>query len=94
MNTFKKSVIAIATIATLAIAATAPAQAGSKHWKNGLAAGVGVGVGLGIAGALFNGTRQRQSTVYVTQQPVCYNQTQQYYDQFGILRARTVQVCN
>ena len=43
MNAFKKSVIALATIATLATAAAVPAQAGSKHWKRGLAAGVGVG---------------------------------------------------
>ncbi|MGB7335809.1 MAG: hypothetical protein WBD01_08470, partial [Salaquimonas sp.] len=74
MYTFKKSVIAIATVATLAVAAAAPAHAGSKHWKNGLAAGVGVGVGLGIAGALF---APRQRTVIVQQptyvvQPTCY----------------------
>lgn len=95
MNTFRKSVIAIATVATVAVAAAAPAQAGSK-WKKGLAAGVGVGVGLGIAGAIL-GSRQRtvvvQQPTYVVQ-PTCYTTTQQYYDQYGILRARTVQHCN
>ncbi len=99
MNNFKKTIIAIATISTIAVSATAPAHAGSK-WKKGLAAGVGVGVGLGIAGALLNGTRQRQSTVYVQQQPtyvvrqpVCSWQQQNYQDQFGIWRSRNVQVC-
>ncbi len=99
MNAFKKSVIALATIATLATAAAVPAQAGSKHWKRGLAAGVGVGVGLGIAGALLHQPRHR--TVYVQQpryyvrQPVCHYQIEPLFDRYGnIVAHQRVQVCN
>jgi len=95
MNTFKKTVIAIATVSTIAVTAAAPAHAGSK-WKKGLATGVGVGVGLGIAGAIL-GNRSRtvvvQQPTYVVQ-PTCYTTTQNYYDQYGILRSRTVQHCS
>ena len=45
MNTFKKTVIAIATISTIAVSAAGPAHAGSK-WKKGLAAGVGKFTGI------------------------------------------------
>jgi hypothetical protein len=101
MNTFKKSVIAFATVATLAATAVAPAHAKSKNWQKGIGAGIGLGVGLGIAGALLNGTRQNQSTVYVQQptvvvrQPVCRWQNQPLYDQYGnYAGSQNVQVCN
>lgn len=102
MNTFKKTVIALATVAALASTAVAPANAGSKNFARGLGAGIGVGVGLGIAGAIFNGTRQNQSTVYVQQQPtyvvrqpVCQWQKQPVYNQYGNFAGyQNVQVCN
>lgn len=101
MNTFKKSVIAFATISMLAATAVAPAHAKSKHWKRGIGAGIGLGVGLGIAGALLNGTRQNNSTVYVQQpqvivrQPVCRWQQQPVYNQYGNFAGyQNVQVCN
>jgi hypothetical protein len=101
MNAFKKSVIALATIATLATAA-APAYAGSKHWKRGLAAGVGVGVGLGIAGALLHQRPRHQSRhhyvqqpTYYVRQPVCHIQNEPLFDRYGnIVAHRRVQVCN
>ena len=102
MNTFKKTVIALAAIAALASTALAPAHAKSKHWKQGIGAGIGLGVGLGIAGALLNGTRQNQNTVYIQQQPtyvvrqpVCRWQNQPVYDQYGNYAGnQNVQVCN
>lgn len=98
MNAFKKSVIALATIATLATAAAVPAQASSKHWKRGLAAGVGVGVGLGIAGALLH-QRPRHHYVqqprYYVRQPVCHYQNEPLFDRYGnIVAYQRVQVCN
>lgn len=91
MNTFKKTVIAVATIATIAVAAAAPAQAGSKHWKHGIGAGIGLGVGLGIAGAIINGGPR---TVYV-HQPRCFVQRQAVYNQWGQFAGyQNVQVCN
>jgi|GEM_PF-2512565 len=102
MNTFKKTVIAVATITALASTAVAPAYAGSKSLKRGVGAAIGLGVGLGIAGALLNGTRQNQNTVYVQQQPtyvvrqpVCRWQNQPVYDQYGNYAGnQNVQVCN
>ena len=96
MNTFKKTVIAVATIATIAVAAAAPAQAGSKHWKHGIGAGIGLGVGLAIAGAILN---NQPRTVYVQQptyvvQPTCYYQQRQFVDAYGVIRIKNVQVCN
>lgn len=96
MNTFKKSVIAIATISTIAMATAAPAHAGKK-WKKAFGAGLGFGVGLGVAGALL---APRQQTVVVQQQPTyvvqprCYTQARQFYDAYGVLRVQHVQVCN
>lgn len=101
MTSFKKTVIAFATIATLAASTAAPAYAGSKSFKKGIGAGIGLGVGLGIAGAILNGTRQNQSTVYVQQptvvvrQPVCRWANQPVYDQYGNYAGQQrVQVCN
>ena len=93
MNTFRKTVIAVATIATIAVAAAAPAQAGSKHWKHGIGAGIGLG---GIAGAILN---NQPRTVYVQQptyvyQPTCYYQQRQFVDAYGVIRIKNVQVCN
>lgn len=101
MNTLKKTVIAAAAIAVLAIGSTAPANAKSKHWKQGIGAGIGLGVGLGIAGAILNGSRQNQNTVYVQQQPtyivrqpVCRWVNQPVYDQYGNYAGnQNVQVC-
>ncbi len=101
MNTFKKTFIAAATIAALAIVTTAPANAGSKSLRRGIGAGIGLGVGLGIAGAILNGTRQNQGTVYVQQQPtyvvrqpVCRWVNQPVYDQYGNYAGnQNVQVC-
>lgn len=94
MNTFKKSVIAIATVSTLAVAAAAPAHAGN-YWKKPLAQGIGLGVGLGIAGAIL---APRTQTVVVAQPtyvaPTCYTQARQFYDAYGVLRVQHVQVCN
>lgn len=92
MNSFKKTAIAVATVSTIAVAAAAPAQAGSKSFKKGLGFGIGLGVGAAVTGAILNNRNHSTHTVIV-QQPTCYDQVQQYYDQFGILRARTVRVC-
>jgi len=88
MNTFKKTVIAIATVSTVAVAAAAPAHAGNK-WKKPFVKGLGFGVGLGITSAIL---APRPQTVVVAQ-PVCTTHSQQYYDQYGILRVRYVQSC-
>ena len=93
MNVFKKTVIAIATVSTIAVAAAAPAHAGNK-WKKSFAQGIGFGVGLGIAGAIL---APRPQTVVVAQPayaPTCYTQTRQFYDAYGYLRVQNVQVCN
>lgn len=69
MNTFKKSIIAIATVSTLAVAAAAPAQAGNnwhKPFVKGLGMGVGAGIGLGVTNAILN---PRPQTVVVAPQP-------------------------
>lgn len=69
MNTFKKTVIAIATLSTLAVAAAAPAQAGNnwqKPFVKGLGMGVGAGIGFGITNSLLNPQPQ---TVVVAPQP-------------------------
>jgi hypothetical protein len=71
MNTFKKTVIAIATLATVSSMTVSAAQAGNNWWKKPLAQGIGVGVGLGIVGAIANANRP---TVVVQQQPVVYAQ--------------------
>ncbi len=74
MNTFKKSVIAIATLATVSSMTVSAAHAGNNWWKKPLAQGIGVGVGLGIVGAIVN--NNRPNTVVVHQpafhQPVVY----------------------
>lgn len=101
MYPLKKAVIAAATIAALAIVTTAPAQASSKNLKRGVGAAIGLGVGLGIAGAILNGTRQNQGTVYIQQQPtyvvrqpVCRWINQPLYDQYGnYAGSQNVQVC-
>jgi len=91
MTNFKKTAIAIATIATLAVAAAAPAQAGSKHWKKGIGAGIGLGVGLGIAGAILNSGRPQTVVVH---QPRCWTQQQKVYNQYGQFAGyQNVQVC-
>lgn len=93
MNTFKKSVLAIATVSVVALSAAAPAHAGNK-WKKSFAKGIGFGVGLGIAGAIL---APRQQTIVVAQPayaPTCYTQARQFYDAYGILRVQHVQVCN
>ncbi|MGB7288042.1 MAG: hypothetical protein WBC71_14025 [Salaquimonas sp.] len=97
MNGFKKSVIALATIATLSATAIAPAHAGSKHWKRGLAAGVGVGVGLGIAGALL-APRHRtvivQQPTYYVRRPRCELQNEPLFDRYGrVVAYQQVRVC-
>ena len=79
MNAFKKSVIAIATMSTLAVSMAAPANAGN-HWKKPFVQGLGFGVGLGVVGAILQ-PREPQ-TVYI-QQPSCrqvavYNQYNQF----------------
>jgi len=92
MNTFKKTVIAIAAVSTLAVAAAAPAHAGNK-WKKPFAQGLGFGVGLGIASAILT---PRPQTVVVAQpayQPICTTHAQQYQDQYGILRVRYFESC-
>ena len=88
MNAFKKTVIAIATVSTVAVAAAAPAHAGKK-WHKPFVKGLGFGVGLGIAAHVLT---PRPQTVIVAQ-PVCTTHSQQYYDQYGILRVRYVQSC-
>lgn len=70
MNTFKKTVIAIATIATVSSMTVSAANAGSKWWKKPLAQGIGVGVGIGIVNAIANSNRP--NTIVVQQQPT-YN---------------------
>lgn len=77
MNTFKKTVIAIATIATVSTMSVSAANAGNNWWKKPLAQGIGVGVGVGIVGAIVNANRPntvvvQQAPVY--QQPVVYTQ--------------------
>ncbi|WP_075995433.1 hypothetical protein [Salaquimonas pukyongi] len=67
MNTFKKTIVAIAAASTLAVAA-APAYAGPPAWQKPFVKGLGFGVGLGIAGAIF---QPRPQTIVVQQQPVC-----------------------
>ena len=101
MNTLKKTIIAVAAVASLSVATTAPANAGSKSLRHGIGAGIGLGVGLGIAGAILNGTRQNQRTVYIQQQPtyvvrqpVCRWVNQPVYDQYGNYAGnQNVQVC-
>jgi hypothetical protein len=92
MNRMKKSALALAAASTLAIAATAPAHAGN-HWKKPFVQGLGFGVGLGITSAIL---APKPQTV-VVQQPGYYGgcgwQQQQYYDAYGVLRIRNVQVC-
>jgi hypothetical protein len=91
MNTFKKSIIAIATVSALAVAATAPAHAGSK-WKKGLGAGIGLGIGLGVAGAILNSGRPQTVVVH---QPRCWTQQQAVYNQYGQFAGyQNVRVCN
>ncbi len=92
MNTFKKTILAIAAISTIAVAAAAPAQAKHKHWKHGLGAGIGIGVGLGIAGALIQPREPR--TVYV-RQPRCYIQQEPLYNSRGrVVSYQEVEVCD
>jgi len=67
MNTFKKTVIAVATLATVSSVTVSAAHAGNNWWKKPLAQGIGVGVGLGIVSAIANNNRP---TVVVQQQPV------------------------
>jgi hypothetical protein len=91
MNRMKKTVLALATLTTVAIAAAAPAQA--NHWKKPFVQGLGFGVGLGITSAILSPKPQ----TIVVQQPGyvggCTWQQQQYYDAYGVLRIRNVQVC-
>jgi len=97
MNNFRKSVIAVATIATLAITAAAPAQASSKHWKRGIGAGIGIGVGLGIAGALLHNNHRRvyvQQPHYYVRHPVCHIRNEPLYDRYGrVVAYQRVEVC-
>lgn len=82
MNAFKKSLVAILAISTVAGATVSTAHAGGKWWKKSLATGVGVGVGLGIVGAV---TRPRSQTVIVHQQPQrqCWVQPVTVYGVYG-----------
>lgn len=89
MNTFKKSVLAIATVSTLALAAAAPAQAGPNWWKKPLAQGIGFGVGLGITNAIL---QPRPQPTYVVQQR-CFYQQRQVINQWGQVSYQNVQVC-
>lgn len=92
MNTFKKSIIAIATVSVLAISAAAPAHAGSKYWKKGLGAGIGLGIGLGVAGAILNTGRTQTVVVH---QPRCWTQQQAVYNQYGQFAGyQNVRVCS
>lgn len=68
MNTFKKTVLAVAAASTLAIAAAAPAHAGPNWWKKPLVQGIGFGVGLGVTSAIL---QPRPQTIVVQAQPVC-----------------------
>ncbi|MCB1387212.1 MAG: hypothetical protein KDJ80_14845 [Nitratireductor sp.] len=71
MNTFKKTVFAVATVSTLAVA-TAPAHAGNPWWGKpfvkGLGMGVGMGVGLGVTNAILS---PKPQTVIVQQPQYC-----------------------
>ncbi len=94
MKSYTKTIIAIAAITTMAVAAASPVQAKSK-WKKGLATGIGVGVGLGVVGALINNNhRQRDRVVYV-ERPRCYIDEEPLYDRYGrVVAYRDVKVCN
>ena len=92
MNNFKKTILTIATISTIAVAAAAPAQAKPKHWKHGLGTGIGIGVGLGIAGALLQPRDTR--TVYV-REPRCYIEQEPLYNSRGrVVSYQEVRVCD
>lgn len=88
MNNFKKAMVAVLTVATLAGATVAPAHAG-KWWKKPLATGVGVGIGLGIVGAV---TRPRHGTVYVERE--CWDERVTFINEYGDRRVRYERVCN
>lgn len=94
MNNFKKTVIALATVSTLAVAAAAPAHAG---WKNNFGKGLAVGAGIGIAAAIL---APRQNTVVYAQQPVvvaapsCGIQNRPVHNAYGqFIGYQQVQVC-
>lgn len=93
MNTMKKSIIAIATLAVVSSAFVSTASAGN-YWKKPLVNGLGIGVGMGIVGAL---TRPRPHAV-VLQQPSyvhCgYQNRFVGYDGYGRQMYQRVQVCN
>lgn len=86
MNVFKKSVIAVLTVATLTGASVSTAQAG-KWWKKPLVTGIGVGVGLGVTSAIINNNRPR----YVTRD--CWNEKVTYRNSYGEYYTRIERVC-
>lgn len=93
MNTIKKSIIAIATLAVVSSTFVSVTNAGN-HWQRPLVNGLGIGVGLGIVGAL---SRPHGQTV-VLQQPSyahCgYQNRFVGYDGYGRQMYQRVQICN
>lgn len=87
MNTFKKSMIAILTIATVSGANISTAQAG-KWWKKPLVTGIGVGVGLGVTSAIINHNRPR----YVERN--CWNERVTYRNSYGEYFTKIERVCD
>lgn len=68
MKKFVTAFVATAMLATVPLAVSSyEAEAKSKYWKQGLAAGVGAGIGLGIVNSL---TRPRQQVIVQQPAPV------------------------
>lgn len=68
MRKFLTAFVATAMLATVPLAVSShDAEAKSKYWKQGLAAGVGAGIGLGIVNSL---TRPRQQVIVQQPNPV------------------------
>lgn len=68
MKKFLTAFVATAMLAAAPLGMSSnEAEAKSKYWKQGLAAGVGAGIGLGIVNSL---TRPRETVVIQQQQPV------------------------
>jgi hypothetical protein len=99
-NAMKKTLLAFAALATLAVATASPAQAWRGWWGPGIAAGIigGAIVGGAIAnspyyyGPGYYGAGYPYGPPYAGPYGPCYWQQQRFWDGYG-WQMRSVRVC-